>query len=114
MGPEADSAGQSSREAARRALVSQLQRAHAGELAAALAYRGHWRSLPAGDERETVRRIEREEWHHRRLVREMLVHLRARPRPLREAVHWTIGRTLGLGCHLSGWLLPMLGAGRLE
>ena len=27
---------------------------------------------------------------------------------------WTIGRTLGLTCFLSGWFMPMYFAGRLE
>lgn len=29
-------------------------------------------------------------------------------------VFWTIGRTLGLTCHVSGWFMPMYFAGRLE
>ena len=33
---------------------------------------------------------------------------------MREAVFWTIGRTLGLTCHVSGWFMPMCFAGRLE
>ena len=99
---------------ARRRLVRQLQLAHAGELAAGHAYRGHWLSLPEGGERERIRRIEEEEWHHRRLVAAILRDLGAAPRPLREAVFWLIGRTLGLLCHVTGWFPPMYGAGRLE
>jgi demethoxyubiquinone hydroxylase (CLK1/Coq7/Cat5 family) len=95
-------------------LVELLQLAHAGELAAGYAYRGHWRSLPEGEEREHIRKIEEEEWHHRRLVAGILRNLGARPRPLREAVFWTIGRTLGALCHVSGRFLPMYGAGALE
>ncbi len=95
-------------------LVAQLQLAHAGELAAGHAYRGHWRSLPEGEERERIRKIEDEEWHHRRLVARMLRDLGAGPRPLREAVFWLIGRTLGPLCQVAGWFLPMYGAGRLE
>jgi hypothetical protein len=95
-------------------LVAQLQLAHAGELAAGHAYRGHWRSLPEGEDRERIRKIEDEEWHHRRLVARMLLDLGAGPRPLREAVFWLIGRTLGPLCHVAGWFLPMYGAGRLE
>jgi hypothetical protein len=97
-----------------RHLIAQLQLAHAGELAAGHAYRGHGRSLPEGEERERIRRIEDEEWHHRRLVARMLRDLGARPRPLREAVFWLIGRSLGPLCHVTGWFLPMYGAGRLE
>ncbi len=95
-------------------LIAQLQLAHAGELAAAHAYHGHWRSLPVGEERARIRKIEDEEWHHRRLVAQMLRDLGAGPRPLREAAFWLIGRILGPLCHVSGWFLPMYGAGRLE
>jgi rubrerythrin len=95
-------------------LVAQLQLAYSGELGAGFAYRGHWRSLRDPEERDRVRQIEDEEWHHRRLVSDMLKDLGAAPRPLREAVFWTIGRTLGALCHVSGWFLPMYGAGRLE
>ena len=91
-------------------LVAQLQLAYSGELAAAYAYRGHWRSLPEGAERDQVRRIEEDEWHHRRLVGGILSGLGARPRKRREARAWMIGRTLGVLCHVSGWFLPMYGA----
>ena len=95
-------------------LVAQLQLAYSGERAAAYAYRGHWRSLPEGAERDQVRRIEEDEWHHRRMVGGILSGLGARPNRLREARAWLIGRTLGLLCHVAGWFLPMYGAGRLE
>ena len=95
-------------------LVAQLQLAYSGELAAAYAYRGHWHSLRDGRERDEVRKIEEDEWHHRRLVGGILSGLGARPRRVREARAWLIGRTLGLLCHVSGWFLPMYGAGRLE
>ncbi len=95
-------------------LVAQLQLAHAGELAAGYAYRGHWRSVRDPEERERIHKIEDEEWHHRRLVAGILRDLGAKPRPVREAVFWTIGRTLGTLCHAAGWFLPMYAAGRLE
>ena len=40
--------------------------------------------------------------------------LGAGPRRSREIRAWIIGRTLGAFCHVSGWFLPMYGAGRLE
>jgi rubrerythrin len=95
-------------------LVRQLQSAYSGELAAAFAYRGHWRSLSDGEDRERIRTIEAEEWHHRELVGAMLRQLGAKPSWLRELVMFAIGRTLGVLCHVSGWFLPMYGAGRLE
>jgi demethoxyubiquinone hydroxylase (CLK1/Coq7/Cat5 family) len=95
-------------------LVGQLQRAYSGELAAAYAYRGHWRALPSGEDRVRIRKIEEEEWHHRRTVGDLLRGLGARPRWALEARAWVIGRTLGLLCHVAGWFLPMYGAGKLE
>jgi len=95
-------------------LIRQLQGAYSGELAAGFAYRGHWRSVRDAAERERIRTIENEEWHHRDLVRDLLAQLGAKPSRVRDVVFWIIGRALGLGCHLSGWFLPMYGAGKLE
>lgn len=99
---------------ARRKLIRQLQGACSGELAAGYAYRGHWKSVRDPGERERIRIIEDEEWHHRELVLGLLRELGAKPNPLREAIFWIIGRTLGALCPVSGWFLPMWGAGRLE
>ena len=99
---------------ARDRLIRQLQGAYSGELAAAFAYRGHWRSVSDDAEKERIRTIEAEEWHHRELVGAMLRQLGAKPGAVRELIMFTIGRTLGALCHLSGWFLPMYGAGRLE
>jgi len=100
-------------EAARR-LVAILRLAYSGELAAALAYRGHARSLEEGEERRRIETIEEEELHHRRELREMLRAMGCAPRRLREARAWLIGRVLGGLCHVVGWLIPMYGAGKLE
>jgi len=96
-------------------LIAILRRAHAGELAAALAYEGHARSLVDDPtEAEEVSAIAVEEWEHRRAVRKMLEDLGARPRRLREALFRGIGLVIGVLCRVGGWLLPMYGAGRLE
>ena len=95
-------------------LIGLLQLAYSGELAAAYAYRGHWRSVSDADEKARIEKIENEEWHHRRLVGEMLSKLNSRPSRFREMRAVLIGRALGLLCHFSGWLAPMYGAGRLE
>jgi demethoxyubiquinone hydroxylase (CLK1/Coq7/Cat5 family) len=103
--------------ATRAALVRILQDAHAGELAAAYAYRAHARSLwrrSQRAQRDEVRRIEQAEIHHRRLVGEMLVDLGAAPRRTREALMATIGRVFGSLCFVTGWFGPMYAAGRLE
>lgn len=99
---------------ARRKLIRQLQGAFSGELAAGFAYRGHWKSVKDESERTRIQQIESEEWHHREIVRGLLAELDAKGNPIREAIFWTIGRVLGLSCHLTGWFLPMYGAGKLE
>jgi hypothetical protein len=99
---------------ARTQLITVLQMAYSGELAAGYAYRGHWHSVRADDERARIKQIEDEEWHHRKLVGEMLESLDAGPNKVREIRATVVGRVLGLMCHLSGWFAPMYGAGRLE
>jgi rubrerythrin len=88
--------------------------AYSAELAAAYAYRGHWNSVTDAREKARIQKIEDEEWHHRRLVGEMLSQLGSRPSRWLEFRATIIGRVLALLCHLSGWLTPMYGAGRLE
>ena len=95
-------------------LIRILQSAYSGEVAAAYAYRGHWKSLKPGAEKDRIRRIETEEWDHRERVGKWLATLGAGPSLVREKVFWTIGRTLGLACYISGWFMPMYFAGRLE
>jgi hypothetical protein len=95
-------------------LVHILQAAYSGELAAAYAYRGHWKSLSSQIEREKIRQIENEEWVHREKVGAMLASLDSAPVKTKEARMWMIGRAIGLACHFTGWFLPMYFAGRLE
>jgi hypothetical protein len=105
---------ESSESTAKTKLIEILQLAYSGELAAGYAYRGHWNSLSDPRERAAVKKIEDEEWHHRRLVGEMLASLDGAPNKVRELRATIVGRTLGLLCHVTGWFAPMYGAGRLE
>jgi len=95
-------------------LVAILRGAYSGELAAALAYRGHGRSVRDPEDRARIRQIEQDEWHHRDLVGDMLARIGSEPSGDRERRARAIGRTLGVLCHVMGWLAPMYGAGRLE
>lgn len=83
-------------------------------MAAALAYRGHWRSLSPSAERDRIQQIEREEWRHRRSVGVMLRQLQAGPRQGREVLMYAVGRAVGLLCHAAGWFWPMYVAGKVE
>ena len=98
----------------REKLIALLQLAYSGELAVAYAYRGHWHSVSNDYERNSIRSIEDDEWRHRKLVGGMLAGLGTGSNKRREIRAAIIGRTLGLLCHVTGWLAPMYGAGRLE
>jgi rubrerythrin len=98
----------------RRKLIALLQLAYSGELAAAYAYRGHWKSVRDAEQKTAIQNIEADEWRHRKLVGEMLTGLESGPSQRRETRANMIGRTLGFLCHVMGWLAPMYGAGRLE
>lgn len=98
----------------RQNLIALLQLAYSGELAAAYAYRGHWKSVRHAGEKRAIQNIENDEWRHRKLVGEMLIGLESGPSPRRETRANMMGRTLGILCHVTGWLAPMYGAGRLE
>jgi len=95
-------------------LVKLMQMAYSGELAAAYAYQGHWRAVRREDEREAIRQIEQDEWHHRHQIKEILQQLEAQPNPFYEVKYFLIGRLIGFLCHIIGWYLAMYGAGRLE
>lgn len=99
---------------ARESLIAILRLAYSGERAAGFAYRGHWHSVRNAEERDRIRRIEEDEWHHRGLVGDMLKALGTRPGRARELRALLVGRVLGLLCHAAGWFAPMYGAGRLE
>ena len=98
----------------RQKLIELLQLAYSGELAAAHAYHGHWKSVRNPIEKTAIQNIENDEWRHRQLVGNMLVSLDSGPNPQRETRANIIGRTLGFFCHVTGWLAPMYGAGKLE
>ena len=78
----------------RRRLITILRNAYSGEQAAALAYRGHWHSIGEHPEADEIRRIEEEEWYHRREVGKMLAELGSSPAPHKEIRTWIVGRIL--------------------
>lgn len=100
--------------AARAQLVALLQLAHSGELAAALAYDGHARSVKDPVERAEIDAIRVEELEHRACVRRMLDELGVAPQRWRERLQRAVGRTVSAFCLVGGWFGPMYGAARIE
>ncbi|HKG23170.1 MAG TPA: hypothetical protein VKC34_14830 [Blastocatellia bacterium] len=64
--------------------IKVLRLAYSGELAAAYAYRGHWRSVEDQASRSQIYNIEQDEWHLRNLVGAMLDRMGANPSRLRR------------------------------
>ncbi|MHC4840592.1 MAG: ferritin-like domain-containing protein [Planctomycetota bacterium] len=106
---EADTSGN-----AREELIDLLRHACSGELAAAHAYNGHWKSVRDKTERSEIKQIEADELHHRARIIEMLSELGAEPDAKRERKLNRIGRVISMLCRVGGWFIPMYGAGRLE
>ena len=101
-------------EISRQRLLHILKLAYSGELAAAYAYRGHWKSVRQQQDKDRIQLIEEEEWHHRKQVGVLLTRLGEHPDAWKELKARLIGRTIGFLCHVTGWLAPMYGAGALE
>jgi rubrerythrin len=95
-------------------MIGVLRSAYSGELAAAWAYRGHWRSLRDPAEREAIARIEREEWEHRAAVLRMLQNVDAKPQRLRDTWMRVVGLGVAGACFVIGRFFSMYFAGRLE
>jgi rubrerythrin len=91
-----------------------LQVAYSSEMAAALAYQGHARSVEDPFERASLLEIEGDEWRHREEVGRLLTALGERPVRWREVVFATIGRVIRTLCPWSGWYPPMIVAGAIE
>jgi demethoxyubiquinone hydroxylase (CLK1/Coq7/Cat5 family) len=98
----------------REKLIHTLRMAYSGELAAALAYAGHWRSLRKAGQRQAIHQIELDEWHHRQNLLAMLGNLGERPTAWRDFMMRCLGCLIFVGCFVSGWFFAMYFAGRLE
>jgi demethoxyubiquinone hydroxylase (CLK1/Coq7/Cat5 family) len=91
-----------------------LQAAHAGERAAARAYRGHAAFIADRSRKSAIARIEHDEWQHRAVVGRMLARRGWRPSRLREIRFGLIGIVIALACALIGTWLADYYAGLLE
>lgn len=99
---------------ARNQLRRLLRLAYSGELAAARAYAGHWRSVRDPQQRADIQRIMGQELEHRARVGEMLRGLGGAPGALRDKWMWCVGTSIAASCFVGGWYIPMYGAGRIE
>jgi len=99
---------------AKKDLIELLRKAYSGELGAALAYNGHWRSLKDPVEVLEIQKIEQDEWAHRKRIGEMLSEMGSGPKRFKDSCILILGNGLKYLCFVSGWYLPMYVAGWLE
>lgn len=95
-------------------LTRLLQQAYSAERAASFAYIGHANSVKNPEEREAIRQIEQDEWHHRDVVLRIMQAYDIPVSRYFEWKYWFIGRSIGTACHVIGWFMPFYFAGRLE
>lgn len=95
-------------------LIDSLRRAYSAERAASLAYIGHAASLRDPAERAAVKRIEADEWDHRREVGAIMRTYGIPVSRWYELKYHVIGRFIGASCHVIGRFMPYFFAGKLE
>ena len=91
-----------------------LRLTYSSEKGAALAYRGHARSVRDPADRVAIAEIERDEWHHREVLLPELTARGLKPWSILEAFFWAMGSTIGLGCHVWGEWASARGAAMFE
>ena len=102
------------RDETKKKFIELMQAAYSGEMAAALAYGGHWRILKSSSEIEAVKQIEIDEWNHRKRVGEILTEMNAKPSWIREKIFFAIGTSIALICRVCGYFCAAYFAGILE
>lgn len=96
------------------ALVDSLQKAYSAEKAASFAYIGHAGSLKDRTEAAAVKKIEQDEWDHRRNVLQIMQRYDIPVSRYYEVKYHIIGKVIGLSCYMIGRFMPYFFAGKLE
>jgi len=96
------------------ALYNSLRKAYSAERAASFAYVGHAAALRDPAERQAIKKIEDDEWDHRREVGKIMERWNVPVSRWYEIKYWWVGKAIGLSCHLIGRFMPYFFAGKLE
>jgi hypothetical protein len=95
-------------------LIDLLQRAYSAERAASFAYQGHAASVKNPAEKIAIKRIEEDEWNHRREVLMLMQQYDIPVSAYYELKYYAIGKIISASCFVIGWFMPFYFAGRLE
>jgi hypothetical protein len=95
-------------------LVTLIQKAYSGEMAAAFAYVGHAASLKSSKEQLAVKQIEQDEWSHRSNIYKLMQKYEIPVSRYFEFRFYCIGKLISISCYFIGWFMPYFFAGKLE
>lgn len=95
-------------------LVDLLQRAYSAEKAASFAYQGHAGSVKNPEAKKAIRKIEDDEWNHRKEVLAIMQQYDIPVSKYYEFRFHVIGKVISYSCYVIGWFMPYYFAGRLE
>ena len=95
-------------------LIDALRKAYSAERAASYAYIGHAGSLRDPGAKTAIRKIEQDEWDHRRNVLVIMCQYQIPVSRFYEWKYALIGRVIGLSCYMIGRFMPYFFAGKLE
>lgn len=99
---------------ANRALYESLRKAYSAERAASFAYVGHAAALREPGAKAAIKKIEDDEWDHRREVLKIMERWNVPISRWYDIKFWWIGKFIGLSCHVIGRFMPYFFAGKLE
>ncbi|MGH2648930.1 MAG: hypothetical protein ACRDE8_15235 [Ginsengibacter sp.] len=97
-----------------RELIDLLKKAYSAEKAAAFAYQGHAGSVKDKAEKSAIKRIESDEWNHRKEVLKIMRQHNIPVSKYYELRFYIIGKIISFSCYVIGWFMPFYFAGRLE
>ena len=95
-------------------LVDSLRKAYSAEKAASFAYIGHAGSLRSLEEKEAVKKIEQDEWDHRKNVLKIMRQYDIPVSKFYEVKYHIIGKLISASCYVIGRFMPYFFAGKLE
>jgi hypothetical protein len=95
-------------------LITLLQKAYSAEKAASFAYQGHAGSVKNPADKQMIRQIELDEWHHRATVLKIMQEYDIPVSRFYEVKMYCIGKTIAMSCYVIGWFMPFYFAGSLE
>lgn len=95
-------------------LIKLLKQAHAIEIGAYYAYKGHWKSSKNIEEKKKIQEIQNDELLHRKLIELWLFGMGSKPSVFLDIIFYIIGNSISISCFVLGRRLSAWGARIME